>query len=114
MLRTSPGVSAAGEACGVFGFDLDRGGGPESVVLKTFPAHMLEGRRPHGRHPAAIVDDLRHQLDRYAERGGNGRVFVGERGASPRRRNVNRLWRTATLRAGIDSGVGLGARAVSW
>ena len=34
-------------------------------------------------------------------------MFVGERGASPRRRNFNRLWRTATLRAGIDPGVGL-------
>jgi len=34
-------------------------------------------------------------------------VFVGERGATPRRRNFKRLWRTATLRAGIDPGVGL-------
>jgi hypothetical protein len=29
-----------GAACDVFWLDLDRGGGTESVVLKTFPAHM--------------------------------------------------------------------------
>ena len=29
-------------------------------------------------------------------------MFVGERGATPRRRNFNRLWKKATDRAGID------------
>jgi aminoglycoside phosphotransferase (APT) family kinase protein len=29
-----------GAACDVFWLEVDRGGGPESVVLKTFPAHM--------------------------------------------------------------------------
>lgn len=29
-----------GAACDVFSLELDRGGGTESVVLKTFPAHM--------------------------------------------------------------------------
>jgi integrase len=39
--------------------------------------------------------------------GGNGRVFVGQRGATPRRRNFNRLWKEAIKKAGIDPGVGL-------
>jgi integrase len=57
--------------------------------------------------PATIIPELREHLDRWAERGSNGRVFVGERGATPRRRNFNRLWKQATNKAGIDREVGL-------
>ena len=57
--------------------------------------------------PSAIIPDLRTHLDRWAEPGSNGRVFVGRRGATPRRRNFNRLWKEAIKKAGIDPGVGL-------
>jgi integrase len=57
--------------------------------------------------PAAIIPELREHLDGWAERGSSGRVFVGERGATPRRRNFNRLWKQATKKAGIDREVGL-------
>jgi integrase len=56
--------------------------------------------------PAKIVPELWEDLDRWAERGSNGRVFVGERGATPRR-NFNRLWKQATKKAGVDPEVGL-------
>jgi integrase len=57
--------------------------------------------------PATIIPELREHLDGWAERGSSGRVFVGERGATPRRRNFNRLWKQATKKAGIDREVGL-------
>lgn len=57
--------------------------------------------------PSAIIPELRMHLDRWAEPGSNGRVFVGPRGATPRRRNFNRLWKQALKKAGIDPGVGL-------
>ena len=55
-----------------------------------------------------------HELDwgeehlrRWAEPGPNGRVFVGPKGATPRRSNFNRLWKEAAKKAGIDPEVGL-------
>ena len=51
--------------------------------------------------PAAIVPDLRVHLELYAERGADGRVFVGAKGATPRRNHFNRLWRKACSDAGI-------------
>jgi integrase len=45
--------------------------------------------------PAAIVPDSRDHLERYAEPGADGRVFVGAKGATPRRNHFNRLWRRA-------------------
>ncbi|OMI89026.1 site-specific integrase [Streptomyces sp. M1013] len=51
--------------------------------------------------PAAIVPDIREHLKRYAEPGADGRVFVGAKGATPRRNHFNRLWRTACSDAGI-------------
>jgi integrase len=57
--------------------------------------------------PAAIVPDLREHLRRWAEPGLNGRVFVGPKGATPRRTHFSRLWRDAVAAAGIDPEVGL-------
>lgn len=51
--------------------------------------------------PAAIVPDIRDHLERYAEPGADGRVFVGAKGATPRRNHFNRLWRKACEEAGI-------------
>jgi integrase len=51
--------------------------------------------------PAAIVPEIRAHLDTYAERGADGRVFVGAKGATPRRNHFNRLWHKACSDAGI-------------
>ncbi|MEU5092389.1 tyrosine-type recombinase/integrase [Streptomyces sp. NPDC021356] len=51
--------------------------------------------------PAAIVPDIRDHLARYAEPGADGRVFIGAKGATPRRNHFNRLWHKACDQAGI-------------
>lgn len=51
--------------------------------------------------PAAIVPDIREHLARYAEPGADGRVFVGAKGATPRRNHFNRLWHKACADAGV-------------
>jgi integrase len=51
--------------------------------------------------PAAIIPDIRDHLKRYAEPGADGRIFVGAKGATPRRNHFNRLWRKACEDAGI-------------
>ncbi|MFD4410021.1 tyrosine-type recombinase/integrase [Streptomyces sp. NPDC058251] len=51
--------------------------------------------------PSVIVADVRDHLERYAEHGADGRVFVGAKGATPRRNHFNRLWRRACEDAGI-------------
>ncbi|MFE5185486.1 tyrosine-type recombinase/integrase [Streptomyces sp. NPDC056628] len=51
--------------------------------------------------PAVIVPDIRDHLERYAEPGADGRVFVGAKGATPRRNHFNRLWRQACEAAGV-------------
>ncbi|MFF4789209.1 tyrosine-type recombinase/integrase [Streptomyces sp. NPDC001276] len=53
--------------------------------------------------PAAIVPDIRDHLARYAEPGTDGRVFVGAKGATPRRNHFNRVWRKACSDVGIKS-----------
>ncbi|MFI0225084.1 tyrosine-type recombinase/integrase [Streptomyces lydicus] len=51
--------------------------------------------------PSAIVADIRDHLERYAEPGADGRVFIGAKGATPRRNHFNRLWHRACDGAGI-------------
>ncbi|MFD0268132.1 tyrosine-type recombinase/integrase [Streptomyces sp. NPDC127106] len=41
-------------------------------------------------------------MKRYAEPGADGRVFVGAKGATPRRNHFNRLWRKACREAGVS------------
>ncbi|MFF5478340.1 tyrosine-type recombinase/integrase [Streptomyces sp. NPDC012935] len=53
--------------------------------------------------PAAIIPDIREHLNRYAEQGADGRVFIGSKGATPRRNHFNRLWHKACDGAGIKS-----------
>lgn len=49
-----------------------------------------------------IVPDLRWHLQRFAEPGPAGRVFVGPKGATPRRNNFNAIWRKAVTDAGLS------------
>jgi len=45
--------------------------------------------------PAAILPEIREHLQRYAEPGTDGRLFVGPKGATPRRSSFNRIWKNA-------------------
>jgi integrase len=54
--------------------------------------------------PAGIVPDVRAHLAKFAEKGTTGRVFVGPRGATPRRTNFQPTWRTASEAAGLPKG----------
>jgi len=49
--------------------------------------------------PAVVVPELRSHLATWSEAGPNGRVFVGPRGATPRRSNFNRAWIASLVRA---------------
>ncbi|MFF3015199.1 tyrosine-type recombinase/integrase [Streptomyces sp. NPDC057939] len=51
--------------------------------------------------PGVILADLHEHLKRYAEAGPDGRVFVGAKGATPRRNHFNRLWHKACREAGV-------------
>lgn len=51
--------------------------------------------------PAVIHDELATHLAVYSEHGADGRVFVGAKGATPRRNHFNRLWRKACGQTGI-------------
>jgi integrase len=54
--------------------------------------------------PAAILPELRAHLgtDGFAEPGADGRLFVGPKGATPKRQNFNRIWRDALTKAGAN------------
>jgi len=52
--------------------------------------------------PRQLVDELQRHLDKHAERGPRGRVFVGPTGVTPRRTNFNREWHRATKAAGVE------------
>ncbi|MCK1822922.1 site-specific integrase [Streptomyces sp. XM83C] len=88
--------------------DLDRG----TVRVRRAVAELTSGRREvkapksaAGKRtvsiPAAIIPDIRDHLLRYAEPGADGRVFVGAKGATPRRNHFNRLWQKACRDVGI-------------
>jgi integrase len=49
--------------------------------------------------PAVIVPELRSHLATWSEAGPNGRVFVGPKGATPRRSTFSRAWAAALVRA---------------
>ncbi|MGW6850329.1 tyrosine-type recombinase/integrase [Streptomyces virginiae] len=51
--------------------------------------------------PGVIVQEIRDHLETYAEPGADGRVFVGAKGATPRRNHFNLLWHKACRKAGI-------------
>ncbi|HYN29102.1 MAG TPA: tyrosine-type recombinase/integrase, partial [Dermatophilaceae bacterium] len=53
--------------------------------------------------PQSLVGDLAYHLEHYAEPGPEGRVFVGEKGASPRRGHWTHHWRRAKEQAGVPA-----------
>ncbi|GGV12527.1 tyrosine-type recombinase/integrase [Streptomyces griseoflavus] len=53
--------------------------------------------------PSAILPEIREHLNNYAEPGADGRVFVGAKGATPRRNHFNRLWRRACADIGVKA-----------
>jgi hypothetical protein len=57
--------------------------------------------------PEVLLPDFRDHVRRWAEPGSHGRVFVGPKGATPRRSNFNRLWKLAAVTAGVAPEVGL-------
>jgi integrase len=58
-----------------------------------------------GKRPISLPDGLRGDievhLNRYAQSGPTGRLFVGPQGGIPRRRNFNRIWHAALKASGI-------------
>ncbi|MEU9001291.1 tyrosine-type recombinase/integrase [Streptomyces sp. NPDC048551] len=99
-----------GELIGLHRRDVDLDGG--SVRVRRAVAELNNGQREikapksaAGKRtvaiPAAILSEIRVHLDLYAEHGADGRVFVGAKGATPRRNHFNRLWHKACLDAGI-------------
>lgn len=62
-----------------------------------------------GRRSVALPSVLRKEVDEhlacYAEPGPDGRVFVGEKGATPRRAHFVRIWRDAKQKAGVEESV---------
>ena len=64
------------------------------------PPKSAAGRRDVA-IPAAIVPELQVHLDEWSEDGAEGRVFVGPKGATPRRGNFQATWRQAIDKAGV-------------
>jgi integrase len=53
--------------------------------------------------PAPVVDELRTHVERFAEKGRTGRVFVGAKGGTLRRSNFHAAWREATKKADVPT-----------
>ncbi|WP_406344540.1 tyrosine-type recombinase/integrase [Streptomyces sp. NBC_00648] len=99
-----------GELVGLHRRDIDLDHG--SVRVRRAVAELANGQREikapksaAGKRtvaiPAAILGELRDHLERFAEPGADGRVFIGAKGATPRRNHFNRLWHKACADAGI-------------
>lgn len=73
--------------------ELDKGG-----LLPETPKSRA-GRRTVA-VPDELVPELRWHLERFAESGERGLVFVGPKGAPLRRSNFRPIWNTARIRAG--------------
>jgi integrase len=55
--------------------------------------------------PVWLVPELRQHLDTFAEPGPDGRVFLGQYGATPLRRNFATIWKRAKSSAGLPDGL---------
>jgi len=51
--------------------------------------------------PPELAPELRWHLERFAQPGPHGLVFVGPKGAQPRRSNFRPIWNAATSKAGV-------------
>ncbi|MER6552609.1 MULTISPECIES: tyrosine-type recombinase/integrase [Streptomyces] len=99
-----------GELVGLRRRDLDLGAGTLRVRRNIAELHngerlVKEPKSAAGKRtvaiPAVIQEELTTHLAVYSEHGADGRVFVGAKGATPRRNHFNRLWRKACGQAGI-------------
>lgn len=99
-----------GELVGLRRRDLDLAAGALRVRRNIAELHngtrlVKEPKSAAGKRtvaiPAVIHGDLTAHLAVYAEHGADGRVFVGAKGATPRRNHFNRLWRKACDLAGV-------------
>jgi len=73
---------------------------PDKGSLRMEPPKSRAGRRSLT-FPAEIRPDLQEHLDRYAEPGTRGLVFVGPKGGKLRRQNLRPIWLTACAAAGM-------------
>jgi integrase len=73
---------------------------PDKGGLIVEPPKSRAGKRALS-FPAELVPELRTHLDRYAEPGRRGLVFVGPKGGKLRRSNFNKIWSKACARAGV-------------
>ena len=55
--------------------------------------------------PRWVADELVDHLQRYAEPGDDGRLFVGPKGSSPRRSHYFQVWKRARVEADISEAV---------
>ncbi|MFJ2646589.1 tyrosine-type recombinase/integrase [Streptomyces sp. NPDC087420] len=99
-----------GELVGLRRRDLDLAGGTLRVRRNVAELHsgkrlIKEPKSAAGKRtvavPAVIAGDLSTHLAIYSEHGADGQVFIGAKGATPRRNHFNRLWRKACEEAGI-------------
>ncbi|WP_030708382.1 site-specific integrase [Streptomyces griseus] len=99
-----------GELVGLRRRDLDLSAGALRVRRNIAELHngtrlVKEPKSAAGKRtvaiPAVIHGELVTHLTVYAEPGADGRVFVGAKGATPRRNHFNRLWRKACDLAAI-------------
>ncbi|MFB6660920.1 tyrosine-type recombinase/integrase [[Kitasatospora] papulosa] len=99
-----------GELVGLRRRDLDLGAGTLRVRRNIAELHngerlVKEPKSAAGKRtvaiPAVIHEELTAHLAVYSEHGADGRVFVGAKGATPRRNHFNRLWRNACGQVGI-------------
>ncbi len=99
-----------GELIALRGQDVDLDSG--RVRVRAAVAELRSGARitklPKSRAgvrtvviPDVILPTLRQHMVAFAEPGRDGRVFVGLKGATPRRNHFNRVWRKACADAGI-------------
>jgi integrase len=74
--------------------ELDAGG------LRPETPKSRAGRRTIA-FPAELVPELRWHLERFAEDGSRGVVFVGPKGGRLRRSNFRKIWNQARLTVGL-------------
>jgi integrase len=89
------------------------GGGSASLRVSRALAELNSGRQrlkgpksSAGQRtvalPAAILPEIREHLERYAEPGPDGRLFIGPKQATPRRSSFNRIWKRALAASGAN------------
>lgn len=92
--------------------------GPADVITVERAAQLLlapeiekvlprVSHAPPDRCAAVILREIHEHLAGYAEDGQNGRLFIGPRGATPRRSAFNRIWKRSLKAAHANPGLHL-------